>query len=133
MLHHIDTDSSLSTQVLTFEQAQKAAEDIAASELQRVGLNCPENLLSQTYIETEGCWIFFINEAISHVSISTDQLFWMAYAIAKSGEMSHVVYDFRSDQHKMNEYADVWSLHALGLKVEAKTAMDTFLKKYRNA
>ena len=123
---------SLFVQPLTFEQAQQAAENIAVSELEKVGLNCPENILSQTYVENEGCWIFFMNEVISHVSISTDQLFWTAYAIAKSGEMSHVVYDFRSDQHKMKEYADAWSLQALGLKAEAKTAMDTFLKKHRN-
>jgi len=32
----------------------------------------------------------------------------------------------------MKEYADAWSLYALGLKAEAKTAMDTFLKKNRN-
>jgi len=133
MLHNIDHDFSLSTQALTFEQAQQAAENIAVSELEKLGLNCPEDILSKTYIENEGCWIFFINEAIEHVSIATDHLFGTAYAIAKSGEMSNVVYDFRPDQHKMKEYADAWSLHALGLKAEAKTAMDTFLKKYRNA
>ena len=133
MLHDIDTDSSGSVQAMTFKQAQQAAEKIAVSELEKVGLNCTENILSQTYIENEGCWIFFMSETIELVSIATDHLFWTAYAIAKSGEMSYVIYDFRPDQHKMKEYADTWSLHALGLKVEAKIAMDTFLKKYPSA
>lgn len=124
---------SFFAQPLTFEQAQRLATDMATSELEVIGLNCPEDILSQTYIEKEGCWIFFMSEAIEHVNIATGHLFGTAYAIAKSGEMSNVVYDFRPDQHKMKEYADAWSLHALGLKAEAKTAMDTFLKKYRNA
>jgi len=74
---------------LTFEQAQGLANEIAASELEVIGLNCPEDILSQTYIENEGCWIFFMSEAIEHVNIATGHLFGTAYAIAKSSEMSN--------------------------------------------
>ncbi len=114
----------------SFVSAKSVGESLARAELQRVFANVPSEVLSNQYIEAEGCWIFFLNELIPLPSKVQGQFFFTAYAVAKFGELEASVYDFRPNTKQMQDYSEVWSLHALGKKEEARHALEAFNAKY---
>lgn len=114
----------------SFVSAKSVAERLARGALQCILAHVPSEVLSNQYLEAEGCWIFFLNEQIPLPSNIQGQIFFTAYAVAKCGELEASVYDFRPNMKKMQDYLEVWSLHALGRTEEARHAFETFNAKY---
>ena len=114
----------------SFDGARKIAEELAQKAIRAMKLPFSSNLLSSEFVEAEGCWIFFLNEQFDLSNIILGQFIFSAYAVAKSGQKSALVYDFRPDREKMQNYADIWSLYALGKKAEAAAALQSFRKKF---
>jgi len=114
----------------SFVSAKNVGESLARAELQCVLAHVPCEVLSNQYLEAEGCWIFFLNEQIPLPSKIQGKLLWTAYAVAKFGELEASVYDFRPNMEQMQDYLEMWSLHALGKKEEARHALEAFNAKY---
>jgi hypothetical protein len=114
---------------LTYSEARSRAEQAAKVELSEFALTEPASYLSKLEIEADSCWFFFANEEIELPPIGSGRLIFSAYAVSQSGQCN-LVYDFRADMNKMNEYVSLWSLHAQGKKVEAELAFMAFLEKY---
>lgn len=81
-------------------------------------------------IEADGCWMFFLDEQWTTNEIVTGGLNFTAYAIARTRGLASYVYDFRPDMEKVQRYAELWSLHALGKQDAAHDALQEFQKRY---
>ncbi len=87
--------------MITFAEAKLLAENTARANFNWLPLKQP--YLSETYIEREYCWIFFIHE--NALVAREGSLCFTAYAVSRKGKVRDV-YDFRSDAQKMSGFAD---------------------------
>jgi hypothetical protein len=116
--------------IMDFQGARVKAEQLAMHELQACGVSADGAVLGGETLEAEGCWIFFLSgPALDRMRTHPGRLAFTAFAVSKAGETASV-YDFREQPEKMNAYLQLWSLHALGRKAEAKMALDSFMEKY---
>lgn len=80
-------------------------------------------------MEAEGCWVFFLNERLKS-QVRSAQLVFAAYAVAKNGRKSAVIYDFRPNLEQMRSYVELWSLYALGKQEQTRAALESFRKRF---
>lgn len=90
--------------MITFAEAKLLAESTARENFNWLPLKQP--YLSEIYIEKEYCWIFFIHESVPVAPEGS--ICFTAYAVSKKGNIRDV-YDFRSDEQKMSDFADKMS------------------------
>ncbi len=118
------------TQPHTFAYARSVAESMATAEVGQLLSPVPPDVLSSFHMEAEGCWFFFLNERLRTSVERPGTLVSVVYAVAKVGERTGFVYDFRPNMQQMQDYIDVWSLYALGKQEEARAAFQAFSKRY---
>jgi hypothetical protein len=113
---------------VTFEQARNVASQAAKSELGQFAPVNMTDVLSDFYMEAEGCWFFFGSDEIV---IPKDKGIVASgvYAVTRTGALSYV-YDFRENEEQMRAYLEMFSLYSLGRREEAHAAWSAFKEKY---
>lgn len=116
--------------IQTFEAAREIANTMARAELAAHRLQPSVQVLCGETLEAEGCWFFFLSDDIGRPDRESGQPFFTAFAVSKRNSLAAAVYDFRSNPAQMQEYVEIWSLHALGKQGEASIALEAFKAKY---
>jgi hypothetical protein len=93
---------------ISFEQAQKIAENAVRSDISPVRLQGLNNLLEEDYLEAECCWIFLRSKKIVIPPEDCILMAYGGYAVSKKGECSLITH-FDYSPEKLNAYLKVMS------------------------